>query len=183
MVLRFPVLLVTSTDCAPCDRGRQLLRLRGIPYTERRATTDADGDALQRLSGARTVPTLVVGKQALKGLLDSDWHQVLDLAGYPQASVLPGGWQPAPAMALAGGQDTGPTAAGYRWRPQPRTGGESMATGAHRHQPWPARAPRLRCLHGPIRPCRPSAFEGPSPAAAGRSPVQRAPCIRWAGRR
>ena len=91
---RFPVLLYTSTDCAPCGRARALLQQRGIPYAERSANGATDGEALQRLTGARTVPALVVGKQTLQGLQDADWHDTLDLAGYPRASALPRGWQP-----------------------------------------------------------------------------------------
>lgn len=94
---RFPVTLYTSSDCEPCARARQLLRARGIPYAERTVVTDADTQALQRLTGARTVPVLGVGQQMLRGLLDSEWHATLDLAGYPTASALPATWTaPAP---------------------------------------------------------------------------------------
>ena len=43
---RYPVTLYTSSDCAPCDSGRRLLQQRGIPYSERLVTSDADAAAL-----------------------------------------------------------------------------------------------------------------------------------------
>src|SRR5574337_41238 len=98
---RFPVTLYASADCAPCDRGRQMLRQRGIPYVERRVQTDDDLAALERLVGARTVPVLAVGSQLSRGWLESDWAGNLDLAGYPARSQLPRDWQPAPATPLA----------------------------------------------------------------------------------
>lgn len=98
---RFPVTLFTSSDCAPCDSGRQLLQARGIPFTEKTISTDEDIAALQRLSGGRTVPAMTVGSQAMRGLLDADWHNLLDLAGYPKESKLPRGWTAGPALPLA----------------------------------------------------------------------------------
>ena len=89
---RFPVTLFTSNDCQPCDTGRQLLQQRGIPYAERLVNTDDDTAALQRLTGGRTVPSLTVGGQALRGFQDGDWQSTLDLAGYPKESKLPRGW-------------------------------------------------------------------------------------------
>ena len=97
---RFPVTLFTSSDCAPCDTGRQLLQMRGIPFAEKTVSTEDDIAALQRLSGGRTVPALTVGTQALRGLLDADWHGLLDLAGYPKESKLPRGWSAGPAVPL-----------------------------------------------------------------------------------
>lgn len=97
---RFPVTLFTSSDCTPCDSGRQLLQARGIPYTEKTIGTEDDIAALQRLSGGRTVPALTVGTQALRGWLDADWHGLLDLAGYPKESKLPRGWSSGPAVPL-----------------------------------------------------------------------------------
>ena len=63
---RFPVTLYTSADCAPCDAARQLLQQRGIPYAERTVGNEDDVAALQRLTGGRTVPALMVGGQALR---------------------------------------------------------------------------------------------------------------------
>lgn len=98
---RFPVTLYTSSDCAPCDTARQLLQTRGIPFSENTIATDEDIAALQRRSGGRTVPAMTVGAQALRGYADTDWHSVLDLAGYPKESKLPRGWSAGPAVPLA----------------------------------------------------------------------------------
>ena len=97
---RFPVTLYTSTDCSPCDSARQALQARGIPFSERQVGNDDDVAALQRLTGARTVPALTVGSQALRGFLDADWQGTLDLAGYPRESKLPRGWANPPATPL-----------------------------------------------------------------------------------
>jgi glutaredoxin len=97
---RFPVTLYTSADCEPCVRARQLLRERGIPHAERSIGSEADVQALQRLTGGRTVPALAVGQQVLRGLLDADWQATLDLAGYPRTSQLPPGWPPPAARPL-----------------------------------------------------------------------------------
>jgi glutaredoxin len=100
VVARFPVTLYTSSDCAPCDSGRQLLQQRGVPFAERRVTTEDDAAALERAVGGRTVPALTIGSQALRGLSQSDWSSYLDAAGYPQQSVLPRNWQQAAATPL-----------------------------------------------------------------------------------
>ena len=97
---RFPVTLYTSPDCPPCDSGRSLLQQRGIPFSERVVSSDDDTAALQRITNGRTVPSLTVGGQALRGFLDTDWQATLDLAGYPKESKLPRGWTAGPAVPL-----------------------------------------------------------------------------------
>ncbi len=99
-VLRFPVTLYTARDCPPCDSGRLLLSQRGIPYTERLVVTDDDVVALERAVGWRTVPTMVIGSQTLRGLAADEWTSYIDLAGYPKESKLPRGWQQAAATPL-----------------------------------------------------------------------------------
>jgi glutaredoxin len=95
---RFPVTLYATADCAPCDAGRQLLLQRGVPFTEKFVVSEDDAMALEQLTGARTVPSLTIGAQVLRGLSQSEWASYLDLAGYPRESRLPKGWQ-APASA------------------------------------------------------------------------------------
>jgi glutaredoxin len=89
---RYPVTLYTTADCGPCDNGRRLLQTRGVPYIERRITTEEDAQALERLVGGRTVPALTVGAQQLRGLAEGDWTSYLDAAGYPRESKLPRNW-------------------------------------------------------------------------------------------
>jgi len=93
---RYPVTLYGTADCPPCEAGRQLLLQRGVPFTEKRIVSDDDAAALDRVIGARTVPSLSIGSQALRGLSPSEWNAYLDAAGYPRESRLPRGWQ-APA--------------------------------------------------------------------------------------
>jgi glutaredoxin len=95
---RFPVALYSAADCAPCDAARQLLVQRGVPFTEKLIVSEDDAAAMERVLGARTVPGLTIGSQALRGLSPADWTAYLDAAGYPRDSKLPSNWQaPAPA--------------------------------------------------------------------------------------
>jgi glutaredoxin len=91
---RQPVTLFTGNACTPCDNGRRLLQTRGVPYTERRIVTEDDAAALERLVGGRTLPSLMIGAQPLRGLSEADWSSYLDAAGYPRENKLPRGWQP-----------------------------------------------------------------------------------------
>ncbi|MEO8058009.1 MAG: glutaredoxin family protein [Burkholderiales bacterium] len=102
-VSRYPVtLFVASAACEPCDAGRQLLRQRGIPFSERQVQTTEDNDALERLSGGRDAPTLSIGAQILRGLSPEIWGSYLDAAGYPRESQLPANYQyPAAAPVVA----------------------------------------------------------------------------------
>ena len=91
---RFPVTLFTAENCPPCDSGRDLLKQRGVPYTERQIVSNDDVAALERTIGGRTVPSLTVGGQALRGFSAGDWTSYLDAAGYPRESRLPRTWAP-----------------------------------------------------------------------------------------
>ncbi len=99
-VQRYPVTLYTTPECPPCDNGRRLLQQRGIPYTERRVVSEDDALALERLLGARTLPSLAIGAQPLRGFAEADWANFLDAAGYPRESRLPKGWKAADATPL-----------------------------------------------------------------------------------
>jgi len=91
---KYPVTLyVTSTACEPCSSGRQLLKQRGIPFTEKLVVTSEDSEALERLSGAREAPTLSIGSQILRGYAAETWAAYLDAAGYPRESRLPSTYQ------------------------------------------------------------------------------------------
>lgn len=100
VVMRFPVTLYTGTECPPCDSARKLLQQRGVPFAERTISTEDDANALLRVTGGRSLPSLMVGNQALRGLLDTEWASTLDLAGYPRESKLPRNYQAPPAMPL-----------------------------------------------------------------------------------
>ena len=117
---RFPVTLYGSADCAPCDAGRLLLQQRGVPYTEKLVIGNDDIAALERLSGARTVPALSIGAQVLRGLSQDEWASTLDLAGYPRESRLPKGWHAAPATPLVARAAPAPAPAAAPPRPARR---------------------------------------------------------------
>jgi glutaredoxin len=86
---RFPVNLYAFKGCAPCDQGRNLLKQRGVPFTEKSVHTDADLQALVQLTGSQQMPLLRIGKQQINGYSASEWNSYLDAAGYPTASALP----------------------------------------------------------------------------------------------
>jgi glutaredoxin len=128
VVSRYPVTLYTSTDCAPCSSGRNLLNARGIPYTEKTISSTNDADALKRLSGDSSLPLLTVGSQQLKGYSDTEWTQYLNAAGYPAQSALPTGYRrpdPSPlvsaqaATPAAGERAAAPSANGQPPSPEP----------------------------------------------------------------
>lgn len=97
---RYPVLLYTTSECPACDSGRQLLQQRGVPYTEKQVLLEPDAAALEKAVGWRTVPSLAIGAQALRGYNSVEWAAYLDAAGYPKESRLPRGWQPPAATPM-----------------------------------------------------------------------------------
>jgi len=94
---KFPVTLYTQGNCAGCDRGRELLKSRAIPFTERTVVTGDDVKALKRLTGSERLPVFQVGGQILTGFHSGNWDEALNVAGYPAEKLLPPDWQwPAP---------------------------------------------------------------------------------------
>jgi glutaredoxin len=91
---KYPVMLyVTSGACEPCNSGRTMLKQRGIPFNERLVVSAEDSEALEKLSGAREAPTLIIGSQVLRGYAAEIWGSYLDAAGYPRESKLPSTYQ------------------------------------------------------------------------------------------
>lgn len=96
-VKKHPVTLYTTACGEPCDKARDLLKSRGVPYTERDAQQPAQSEELKKLSGGLEVPVLQVGQsKVVKGFEQAQWHRELDAAGYPKTSVLPKVRAPAP---------------------------------------------------------------------------------------
>jgi len=130
---KYPVTLyVTSTACEPCSSGRQLLKQRGIPFTEKLVVTSEDSEALERLSGAREAPTLSIGSQILRGYAAETWAAYLDAAGYPRESRLPSTYQYRAAAPVVDRRE--PTTA----RAEPRAEARAQPTAP---TPVPAPAP------------------------------------------
>lgn len=119
LATRFPVQLYTTTDCNPCDNARQLLQQRGIPFTEKRVISEEDAVALERGLGWRTVPSLTIGSQALRGLTPLEWNAYLDAAGYPKESKLPRNWAPPAATPMVEKAAPAPRAAAPTPAPAP----------------------------------------------------------------
>ena len=116
MAAKYPVTLyVTSEACEPCSSGRQMLRQRGIPYNERVVKTAEDGEALEKLTGAREAPTLKIGSQTLRGYAAETWGAYLDAAGYPKTSSLPANYEYPAAQPLVAQRSAANT------RNEPRT--------------------------------------------------------------
>lgn len=137
---RYPVTLYTGDNCGPCASGRNLLRARGVPFTERTVNTADDIAALQRLSGDAGLPFLTIGGQQIPGFSDAEWSQYLDAAGYPKTSQLPSSYRPAPATPLVAVQR--PAAASGAAAPESGASGEpKVETFNTRPRPAPAPAP------------------------------------------
>lgn len=105
---RFPVTLYSGPGCVPCNAGRLLLQGRGVPYTEYNVSSNADIDALQRLSGDNSLPFLTIGGQKIKGFSQTEWMQFLNAANYPATSRLPSGFNFADAKPLVTTQQAAP---------------------------------------------------------------------------
>jgi hypothetical protein len=84
----FPVTLYVGSDCGgPCDQARSLLNKRGIPFSEKVLKTSKDIEAFKQLSGMEAFsPVLQVGKDFIKGFLESQWNSELDIAGYAKTA-------------------------------------------------------------------------------------------------
>ncbi len=100
VMVKFPVVLYTASQCDACELGRALLTRRGIPFAERTATTNEDKEAWQRVVGGQEAPVMRVGSQLLRGFTASAWDETLDVAGYPRQSQLPPNYKAAAAQPL-----------------------------------------------------------------------------------
>ncbi|WP_172600019.1 glutaredoxin family protein [Sulfuricystis multivorans] len=83
----FPVTLYVSADCGQgCRDGRDYLKQRGIPFTEKPVATKEDVEALKKLVGEdeAVVPVLAAGPKTVVGWRLADWQHLLDAAGYPK---------------------------------------------------------------------------------------------------
>ena len=110
-VRRAPVVLYTGRNCDPCQTARDHLTARGIPFTERTLSTEADVNAFRALGfETMAVPSLRVAGNRLTGFEANTWRQALDDAGYPARNSLPAAWRAADPSPLA--QRSTETAAG-----------------------------------------------------------------------
>jgi glutaredoxin len=118
---KFPVVLYTADNCAPCGSGRALLVHRGIPFTERTVNTPEDAATLQRISGESSLPFLTIGSQQINGYSDLEWADFFSAAGYPEKSALPAGYRNPAATPLVTMQKPAPAAKADLAQPQAPT--------------------------------------------------------------
>jgi glutaredoxin len=95
-----PVTLYTSDQCPPCVSARDFLAARGVPYTEKTVSSNADIAALRVAGGEAQLPFLTIGRAREQGFEENAWNSALSAAGYPKTSQLPKTWSnPAPQPA------------------------------------------------------------------------------------
>ncbi len=97
----FPVTLYTTASCAGCDQGRTLLKARGIPFTEKTVSNDADEQKLKEAGGNGGMPFMTVGSAKVNGFQASAWNAMLNVALYPETKMLPASYQYPTAVAAA----------------------------------------------------------------------------------
>jgi len=112
-MVKYPVTLYASKNCAPCDQARDALRARGVPFNEYSVVMNADIAALQARFGSTSLPVITIGSQSMKGYSSNDLQGYLDAAGYPAQARLTGyRWPQAVALAPpAAAAATNPAAA------------------------------------------------------------------------
>ena len=90
----YPVTLYVFPDCGqPCQQARNLLKKRGIPFTEKSLANQEEIDAFHKASNNGLIPSVTVGKNWLSGFLEDQWNAELDVAGYPKTAP----YRPRPA--------------------------------------------------------------------------------------
>lgn len=102
----FPVTLFTADNCLEaCADARGLLNRRGVPFTEANIGDPASRQRLEAY-GEPKLPSLLVGQQLTRGFQNTQWNEVLGLAGYP--ATAPVGYRPPPPPPPPEPQDTEP---------------------------------------------------------------------------
>lgn len=84
-----PVTLYSTPNCPLCDRARELLKARGVPFSEKSVVTDQQVQELVGVVGRDALPSLVVGTKIQDGFAASLYEAMLDAAGYPKKGALP----------------------------------------------------------------------------------------------
>jgi hypothetical protein len=95
---KFPVVLYTSPECAPCAAARQHLVTRGIPFAEKSVVTSADFEVFKtRGFNENSFPAMAVGREKTVGFESGAYDRLLDGAEYPRSSRLPPNYRQAAA--------------------------------------------------------------------------------------
>ncbi len=96
-VRNFPVTLYINSCGEACDKARAHLTRRGVPFTQKNPQDDIDTHK-KLTDGGMEVPLLFIGRERLKGYLETSWDNSLDAAGYSRQPA-PGYTAPKPAAA------------------------------------------------------------------------------------
>lgn len=82
-----PVKLYTNAQCTQlCSSARNLLNARKVRFEEVAVEDDETFEELQKVSGGRSVPVLLVGNTVQNGYAANIYERLLDAAGFPQAA-------------------------------------------------------------------------------------------------
>ena len=119
VMAKFPVTLYTAAKCDACEMGRALLQRRGIPFSERTATTNEDKEVWEKITGGQEAPVLKIGAQVLRGFTASTWEETLDVAGYSRQSQLPPNYKAAAAQPLVERKPSAPPVTAPETTPTP----------------------------------------------------------------
>jgi glutaredoxin len=135
---KFPVMLYTAPDCAPCSAARQHLSARGVPFGERTITTTADFEAFKtRGFSDNSFPALTVGREKTIGFEAGAYDRLLTAAGYPRSSQLPANYRQAAAEPMIAPQPQKMTVTVQQAQPTGAAGaaaGEPSAIERYRQQ-------------------------------------------------
>jgi len=73
--------IYTTPTCSYCVQAKQFLAQRKAPYKELNVMEDKDAlDEMVQLTGARSVPVIVCGKEVLVGFSRSRLEQIIECA-------------------------------------------------------------------------------------------------------
>ena len=97
----YPVTLFTTNPCGGCDQGRAFLKSRGIPFTEKTVSNEADEAKLKEAGGSGNMPFLLVGSARSTGFQAEAWTSMLNVALYPATKILPASYQYPAAVSAA----------------------------------------------------------------------------------
>jgi glutaredoxin len=81
----YPVTVYAIKKCSPCNRAKEQLSRRKIPFTEKDPTSDKMlYKELQDLSGGSVVPVITIGDTVVSEYTTQALDEALDSAGYPK---------------------------------------------------------------------------------------------------
>lgn len=87
---KYPIIVYTTSDCAPCTSIKQHLNKRGVPFSEKTLRNAADMTAFKNLGfSEQSLPAISVGAQKQNDFEASALDGLLDIAGYPKSAKLP----------------------------------------------------------------------------------------------